>query len=430
LSTWHSPRRGNGDTAEDPDVRDIPDDPPNLDWLVSVDDHVLEPPHLWQERVPAALKERAPRLVHDSCGEAWLYDGRRFNTFGLSATAGMAREEFSAEPITYAEMRPGCYDPVARLADMDRAGVAASLCFPSFPRFCGQTFYEADDRNLALLCIEAYNDWMIDEWCGSAPGRYIPQIIIPLWDPLRAAAEVDRCAGRGARAMTFSENPARLGLPSIHHPTRYWDPVLRAAADAGVVVCMHIGSSSNVPTMSEEAPALVTYAWSFAAMASGTLCDWLFSSVFQRIPELRIALSEGGIGWIPYFLQRAEQVVDKQRFLAARGDVIADIRTGIVTHRENEIDFDTFDVRSIFRDHIYGCFIEDDHGLRNLDAIGIDNVMIEVDYPHSDSTWPNCIETAHRQLAGLSDVEAFKILRGNAERLFRFTPSLPAPSVA
>jgi predicted TIM-barrel fold metal-dependent hydrolase len=395
------------------------------DWLVSVDDHVLEPPHVWQDRVPAALKERAPRLVRDGAGEAWVYDGRRFNTFGLSATAGKNREEFSAEPITYEQMRPGCYDPVARVADMDRAGVLASLCFPSFPRFCGQTFYEADDRELAMVCVRAYNDWMIDEWCGSVPGRYIPQIIIPLWEPALAAAEIERCAAKGARALTFSENPVRLGLPSIHHPTRYWDPVFRAAADAGVVVCMHIGSSSNIPTMSDEAPALVTYAWSFAAMASGTLCDWLFSSVFQRIPHLKIALSEGGIGWIPYFLERADQVVDKQRFLAARGDTIADIKTGVVTRRDNEIDFDNFDVMTVFRDHIYGCFIEDYSGIANIERIGVDNVMIEVDYPHSDSTWPNCIETARKQLVGLSDGDAYKVLRGNAEGLFHFTPAVP-----
>ena len=374
---------------------------------------------------PSRARRAAPRLVSDDEGEAWIYDGRRFATFGLSATAGKDREEFSAEPITYEEMRPGCYDPIARVADMDRAGVLASLCFPSFPRFCGQTFFEADDRELAAVCVSAYNDWMIDEWCGSAPGRYIPQVIIPLWDPASAAAEVGRCAAKGARALTFSENPVRLGLPSIHHPSRYWDTVFKAAAEANVVVCMHIGSSSSIPTMSDEAPALVTYAWSFAAMASGTLCDWLFSSVFQRIPDLKIALSEGGIGWIPYFLERAEQVVDKQRFLAARGDTIADIRTGALTRRASEIDFDNFDIRTVFREHIFGCFIEDHAGLGSIDCIGVDNVMIEVDYPHSDSTWPNCIENARKQLASLSDDDAYKILRGNAERLFHFTPTVP-----
>jgi predicted TIM-barrel fold metal-dependent hydrolase len=394
----------------------------NLDWLISVDDHVLEPSNVWQDRIARRDRDRAPVLRRDASGEAWFYDGRRFNTFGLSATAGKRRDEFSAHPIGYEDMRPGCYDPVARLSDMDRAGVLASLCFPSFPRFCGQTFLEADDHELGLRCIEAYNDWMVEEWCAAAPDRYIPLIIIPLWDPAQAAAEIERGAARGARAVTFSENPTKLGLPSIHSPSRYWDPVLRAAADAEIVVCMHIGSSSSVPTMSDEAPALVTYAWSFAAMASGTLCDWLFSSVFQRFPSLKIALSEGGIGWIPYFLERAEQVVDKQQYMAARGDDIADITTGLVTHRENQIDFETFDVREIFRNHIYGCFIEDHHGLRNLDAIGVDNVMIEVDYPHSDSTWPNCIENARQQLSGLSGENAYKVLRGNAERLFRFTP--------
>jgi len=190
-------------------------------------------------------------------------------------------------------MRPGCYDPIARVADMDRAGIAASLCFPSFPRFCGQTFYEATDRELGLLCVRAYNDWMLDEWCGSAPGRLIPQIIIPLWDPQAAATEIDRCASLGARALTFSENPARLGLPSIHSRDRYWDPVFAAAAANEVVLCTHIGSSSHVPSVSDDSPSLVTFAWSFAAMSSGTTVDWWFSSVFQRFANLKIALSRG-----------------------------------------------------------------------------------------------------------------------------------------
>jgi predicted TIM-barrel fold metal-dependent hydrolase len=395
----------------------------HLDSLISVDDHVLEPPRVWQDRVPAKYRDDAPRIIHDAEGEAWLYEGRRFNTTGLSATAGKRIEEFSLEPISYEEMRPGCYDPIARVADMDRAGIAASLCFPSFPRFCGQTFYEAIDRELGLLCVRAYNDWMLDEWCGSAPGRLIPQIIIPLWDPQAAATEIDRCASLGARALTFSENPARLGLPSIHSRDRYWDPVFAAAAANEVVVCMHIGSSSHVPSVSDDSPSLVTFAWSFGAMSSGTMVDWLFSSVFQRFANLKIALSEGGVGWIPYFLERAGQVVDKQRHWAAQGDDIVDITTGVVSHRDNELDFDGFDVRQVFRDHIYGCFIEDAVGMNNLDAIGPDNVMIEVDYPHSDSTWPNSLDIARQQVRGLDVETGYKVLRGNAERLFRFTPT-------
>jgi hypothetical protein len=137
----------------------------NLDWLVSVDDHVLEPPHLWVDRVPAKDRDRAPHMEEDDTGmDYWVYDGKKFPSSGLSAVVGKSKEEFSPEPLAYRDMRPGCYDPAARIEDMDRAGILASLSFPSFPRFCGQIFHEARDKDLALLCVQAYNDWMIDEW--------------------------------------------------------------------------------------------------------------------------------------------------------------------------------------------------------------------------------------------------------------------------
>ena len=104
----------------------------NLSWLISVDDHVLEPPNVWVDRVAAKDRDRAPHMELDENGlDYWVYDGKRYPSSGLSAVAGKSKEEFSPEPLPYSEMRPGCYDPVARLEDMDRAGVLASLCFPT-----------------------------------------------------------------------------------------------------------------------------------------------------------------------------------------------------------------------------------------------------------------------------------------------------------
>src|SRR3954468_16897731 len=153
---------------------------PFNEWLISVDDHVIEPPNVWTDRLPAKYQDVGPRMK-DSI---WLYEDKVVETAGLSVCAGKDKEEFSLDPVTFEDMRPGAYDPIARVADMDRAGIAASLCFPSFPRFCGQIFWEARDKELAMLCVRAYNDWMIDEWCGTVPGRFIPLTIIPLWDPV------------------------------------------------------------------------------------------------------------------------------------------------------------------------------------------------------------------------------------------------------
>ena len=390
-----------------------------LDWLISVDDHVLEPPHLWVDRVAAKDRDRAPHMEMGDDGlDFWVYDGKRFPSSGLSAVAGKRKEEFSPEPLPYSEMRPGCYDPKARIDDMDRAGILASLCFPTLPRFCGQLFMEASDREFGLVCLQAYNDWMLEEWCGAAPGRYIPLVLIPMWDPKLAVAEMERCAARGATTFAFSENPAPLNLPTIHDKDRYWDPVMEAANALGMVASMHVGSSSQVPQIAPDSPFMANLTWG-AVRTSGAMLSWIFSGMFQRFPNLKIALSEGEIGWIPYFLERAEQVLDKQRHWVKKGQRFMD-------HGGNEgVDLDSLDVRATFRDHVFGCFIDDAHGIASLDEIGEDNVMCETDYPHSDSTWPDCIDVVRNRIGHLPEETQYKLLRGNAERLYRFTPAEP-----
>jgi predicted TIM-barrel fold metal-dependent hydrolase len=389
----------------------------SLDWLISVDDHVLEPPSLWRDRIAAKDRDRAPHQVVEGAMEFWVYDGKRYPSSGLSAVAGKSKEEFSPEPLPYREMRPGCYDAKARIEDMDRAGILASLCFPTVTRFCGQLFMEASDRDFGFVCLQAYNDWMIEEWCGAAPGRYIPLILIPMWDPALAAKEMERCAARGATAFAFSENPAPLGLPTIHDANRYWDPVMAAASDLEMVCSMHVGSSSQVPQIAPDSPFMANLAWG-AVRTSGAMLSWLFSGMFTKFPNLKIALSEGEIGWMPYFLERAEQVLDKQRFWVQRG-------VKFMEHATTDVDLNTIDIRALFRDHVFGCFIDDKHGIASIDEIGADNIMCETDYPHSDSTWPDCISVVKELIGHLPPETQYKILRGNAERLYRFTPAEP-----
>ncbi len=396
----------------------------SLDWMVSVDDHVLEPAGVWQDRVPTRYREAAPRLVQTDSGEFWSYEDRLVATGGLAACAGKPRDTFfTPNAISYADMLPGCYDIAARVEDMNVGGILSSLCFPSFPRFCGQIFHEAKDKTLALLCVKAYNDWMIDEWCAYAPGRFIPLIIVPLWDPPEIAREIERCAAKGVTAVAFSENPEPLGLPTIHDLGRYWDPMFRAAEDAQMVVCMHVGSSSTLPAICHDAPPLANISFGTVRTA-GTMLSWIFGDTFERFPKLKIALSEGNVGWMAYFLERAEQCLDKQRHWLSRG---------VPLHGyDNKYDagtaanVDTIDIRRVFREHIFGCFLQDHTGMQVLDLIGEDNVMCESDYPHADTTWPHSVMVARDCMQGLSEATQLKLLRGNAERLFRFTPA-PIP---
>jgi hypothetical protein len=214
--------------------------------IISVDDHIVEPPDLWQRWLPARYRAQGPRvvagpyeMVPDSLNprafrsgwtafrvaldgpktDWWVYEDFRTGTLIGNASAGLSADQVVPGPIRYADMRAGCYDRVARLADMDVNGVERSLCFPTFPRFCGQTFLEGHDRELGLVCVRAYNDFMVEEWAGDSGGRLIPLCLIPLWDAGLAAAEVRRNADRGVRAVAFSELPAASACPASTTPT-------------------------------------------------------------------------------------------------------------------------------------------------------------------------------------------------------------------
>jgi len=399
------------------------DTPIDLNWITSVDDHIIEPPNVWVDRIPAKYHDTCPRVITEDDGsEYWVYEDHKAVTGGLGASAGRKPEDITAVGFPYSDMRAGCYDAKARLEDMNEGGVLASLNFPSVPRFCGQLFWEAKDKDLALLCVKAYNDWMVDEWCGTDPGRMIPLAIIPLWDPKLASDEMVRMHAKGVRSICFSENFEPLGLPTIH--TGHWHPVLQTANDLKMVLSIHIGSSSTFHRISNDSPFMANFSLGMIRPA-GCLMDWIFSGMFQRYPNIKIALSEGSIGWIPWVLERAQQVYDTQRHWVAKGVSLGNV--GPVQNYDTQIDHEKIDIYGDYYEHFYGCFIDDATGLSMIDVVGEDNIMIEVDYPHSDTTWPHSLKLAHERLsaANLTDVQKYKILRGNAERLYQFTPSAP-----
>jgi predicted TIM-barrel fold metal-dependent hydrolase len=369
--------------------------------LVSVDDHVVEPRDMFERHISPKHRERAPRvLVHDDGCEYWKFEEQEAQYMGLNAVAGCPPEEYGLNPTRYDQMRPGCHDVHQRVRDMDANGLLASLNFPTFPHFCGQLFARATDKELALAVVQAYNDWHIDEWAGSYPGRFIPCAIMPFWDPELMAAEVRRVAAKGCHALTFSENPEKLGHPSLH--CDHWDPFWAACSDVGTVVCLHIGSSSSMIVTATDAPADVTITItpmnSFLALA-----DLLWTPIFRKFPEIKIALSEGGIGWIPYALERMDYVYEHH-------------------HAWTGADFGGKRPSDVFHQHILTCFIDDASGLEQRHRIGIDAISWECDYPHSDSTWPQSPERLGASLAGIPDGEIAKITYRNAMRWFQFDP--------
>jgi predicted TIM-barrel fold metal-dependent hydrolase len=371
--------------------------------IFSVDDHVIEPPDLFEGRVPAALADRAPRIVTgDDGSQAWDYEGNRYPNIGLNAVVGRPKDEWSMDAATFDEMRRGCWDIHARVGDMDLAGIAASVCFPSLiAGFSGSVFSQSKDPDLGLACVRAWNDWHLDVWAGTYPGRIVPTQITWLADPEVAADLVRANAERGFRALSFAEMPAKLGLPSLH--SGRWDPLLEACEETATVLCLHTGSSSWVPLPCDDPPfeLLPTL---FSVNAYITAADWLWSGVCTRFPGLRIAMSEGGIGWVAMLADRVDYVLDHSASGTDAGNWRDDRRPS-----------------EVLAQNFWFCSIDDPSSLDGMLArFGPDHVMLEVDYPHADSTWPDTQALVHDRLGHLPPDVVAKLTHGNAEELFRW----------
>jgi predicted TIM-barrel fold metal-dependent hydrolase len=389
---------------------------------ISVDDHIVEPPDLWTARLPERYRDRGPRVRRikarvvggtpggfikveeapedpsSQWADVWTYED-----FAGAIPSGMMqvhnlRNIHFHSLTTYDDVPAGCWQQEARLRDMDENSCEASLTFPTVPRFCGQTFLERVDKDVALASVRVYNDWVLDEWCsGPGRGRLLPMTLVPLWDPDLAASETRRCATKGSCSIAFTECPPWLGLPSIF--SGYWDPLWRACEDTGTVVNMHIGSSSKFgEPRGDDVPAFVGKSMSFQ---NALLCmgDWLASGLLERYKTIKIVMSEGQVGWMPFVAGR----FDNEWELAELWE--PDLHERVPNLPSTYI-----------RGRIYGCIFDDLVGLKLRDEIGMTQIMWENDYPHGDTSFPHSRQMAEKLIAaaGLSEYETWQLLRGNA----------------
>jgi len=373
---------------------------PNDAQIISVDDHVIEHPQVWLDRLPAKYQDVAPRIERDETGnDFWMFENEKSGNFALNAVAGKDPKDYALDPRSYDDMLPGCHNIEDRLRDMDIEGVHAQLCFPNMAGFAGKTFGTAKDPQLGLECVRAYNDFIIDEWCAYNPDRQIPLMTVPYWDVDETVKEIYRTAEKGAKSFTFPELPDRIGLPSWH--TDHWDPVLAAAQETGLPLSLHFGSGGSPQVSPEGGTSNFTVAISLFALNSvSAATELMLSPVFHKFPGVKMALSEGGIGWMPYVLERVDYVWERHRWY---NDVNRDVRPS-----------------EIFRDHLWGCFISDDAGIEARHRIGIDNIMFESDYPHSDSQWPHTRKILEESMANVPDDEAVKMVETNAREFYNF----------
>jgi predicted TIM-barrel fold metal-dependent hydrolase len=374
--------------------------------VISVDDHVVEPPDTFEGRLPARLADRAPRIVETKHGhQVWEFEGEHFTQVGMNAVAGRRPETFGLEPFRFDQMRPGCYDVEARVRDMDINGVWASVNFPSqITGFCGRVFFDAEDRELGLACIRAWNDWLYEEWHQPHPQRIVPLGITYLADPAAAAAEIRRNAARGFTSVTLPERPHVIGLPSLWD-REHWDPIMNAIVETDTVVSLHVGSSGLAPAP-PGSPALQLGASLFGQLSLTACAEWLWSDYPMRFPDLKIAMSEGGIGWVAMLLDRLDNMEDRSGY----GPGWA-VRPSEVVQR-----------------NFWFCTLDDPSTIDTRYRIGVANIMAEVDYPHGDGTWPDTQRVIQSCWGHLPPDELRAICCENAARLYRHPlPELVLP---
>ena len=365
--------------------------------VISVDDHVVEPPHLFDEYMSPKLRGRGPEVVEDSDGaQIWEFEGKAYSMKDTHAVAGRRKDSVMWEPLRFEHMRPGCYDVDARIADMDIAGIWAMLNFPSkITGFCGLVFAAAQDGDVGLDCVRAWNDWLYTEWFEPNPTRVIPGGITYLGDCEQAVAEIHRNAERGFVSVTMPERPHQVGLPSLWQRD-FWDPIVQACVDTDTVISMHVGSTGTHP-VPPGAPWLEITTTLISQLSLCACAEWLWSAYPLKHPELKIAMSEGGIGWVPMLLDRLDRVIDRCGYGGQWAERPADV----------------------LRRNFWFCTFDDPSTIECRHRIGVENIMVETDYPHADGTWPHTQDVIERNWGHIPAGELRAMCCENAARVYR-----------
>ncbi|NKR27761.1 amidohydrolase family protein [Rhodococcus hoagii] len=382
----------------DPELFNPEPEPAEVKYtVISVDDHVVEPAHLFETWMPASLKDRGPKILEGEDGsQVWEFDGNIYSQVGMNAVAGRRKESVKYEPFRFDQMRPGCYDIHARVKDMDKGGIWAMLNFPSqITGFCGRVFAHASDKEVGIAAVRAWNDWLYNEWHLEYPTRVIPGGITYLTDPVEAVKEIERNAARGFTSVTFPERPHAIGLPSLWDRD-HWDPIIQACVDTDTVISLHVGSS-GMYQYPKGAPGLQLGATMFGQLSLGACSEWLWSGYPKDHPTLKIAMSEGGIGWVPMLIDRLDNIIDRSGYGLGWDERPADI----------------------LRRNFWFCTLDDPSTIALRHVIGVENIMLETDYPHGDGTWPHTQSVLENYWGDIPANEMRMMCSENAAKLYR-----------
>jgi predicted TIM-barrel fold metal-dependent hydrolase len=376
------------------------------DWVIDADTHITEPGDLWTRRLPAKFQARAPRIVRnpENQWDVWqIGDSSPLVPVGFTAVAGWP-EPFPSAPRNMDEVPRAAYDAEARLAYMDSIGIWAMAIYPNVGGFGSQAFLKLADAELMLACVVAYNDFLL-EWISPDPRRFIPICAMPFWDIEASVRELERCAKLGHKGVLFTGEPQTHGMPLLGD--RHWDPFWAAAVDHDLPVSFHIGTG-GFGDFSKERMATTGPGATNAVVAVGLfvdngkqLVDLLLSGVLARHPRVRVVSVESGIGFLPFVLEACDYTFE-----------YSDVR-------RQRPEF-TLKPSEYFRRQVYGCYFFEEFAPQHLlDAIGVDNVLFETDYPHPVCLFGNVREKIDAGLRGQPEAVRRKLLFDNAAKLYR-----------
>ncbi len=367
--------------------------------LISVDDHVLEHPRVWEERLSKTTwGDRIPHVEQSDGLERWVVDGKPLPLTGRGSVGALLADR-AASPAHWSDVPTQAYVPSDRLKAMDADGVDVSVLYPTVAGMAGETFGQLEDPDLELACVQAYNDWLLEEWASTST-RFIPQCLVPLAPIEAVVAEIRRAVGKGHRGVVFPATPMLLReLPHINELS--YDPIWAACEELQVPVCFHSGSSPRLefPQYPELTPALQA-ALSVVNRPLGAISVFsnvLYSHILVRHPRLRVVFAESSLGWGAYELELADHEFERQRLHLEPGEV-----------RPSEL----------FRRQCYltGCF--DRAGIDLRSYIGVDNILWETNFPQASSPWPNSWDAIKTSFLDVPEQERSRVLVTNAEQVY------------
>jgi len=368
--------------------------------VISTDNHIIEAPNTFLDHLPKTYLDRAPRILRGADGgDGWSFDGKPpKTTFGLNAVAGRAYEDYKATGLTLEEILPGNYDGAAHLKDMDLDGVDAATIYP----MASLAVYEIEDRDFATALVRAYNDWLLDEFCGVDSRRLIGLPLMPVDDGMdELLKEFSRVQAKGAKGVFVPYFAARPYYDS------YYEPFWAAAEDAGVAVCIHrtMGGKAPVaeatPMLDADVPGVnVAGIVQRFFTAVGPFSQLTFTGLFERHPGLKFVDAEVNAGWLRFWIQMMEQEFERQRHWAN-----PPLKTS---------------PSEFVGKNLFVTLLDDFAGFDDArkDPVIASAIMFSTDYPHSTTLFPNTKQYIADLTKGLDDQRKHAILAGNAVRVF------------